>query len=89
MYEKGKKYSVEILVSGCMYYQFSDDDFKLAEDRAEEFVEKATTFSAAIYDEGDLVERIRWDEGSGEIIYILSYYGKLRGYAVAAPSMCT
>jgi hypothetical protein len=82
MYEKGKKYSVEISESGCLYFQFSDDDFAMAEERAEEFVEKALNFSASIYDAGDLVETIMWDENREEIVYILSYYGRLRGFRI-------
>lgn len=87
MYETGKKFSVEISEGGCMYYQFSDDDFARIEDRAEEFVEKSIAFSASIYDTEDLVEIIRWDEYREEIVYILSYYGKLKGYRIAVPSV--
>jgi hypothetical protein len=65
--------------------QFSEDDFESAESRAEEFDEKGIAFAAHIYDEEDLIETIQWDLDRDEIVYVLSYYGKLKGYRLVAP----
>jgi hypothetical protein len=85
MYDKNKKYSVEISEDHSIYYQFSETKFRHAELRAEEFVRKGITFSASIFEGDDLIETIRWDEERCEIVYILSYYGRLCGYRLLPP----
>ena len=85
MREKNKKYSVEISEGRCLYYQFSEIVFRHAELRAEEFVTKGITFSASIYEGEDLIETIKWDEERREIVYILSYFGRLCGYKFSSP----
>ena len=80
-----KAFSIEIFEGGSIYYKFFEDDFKNAEERADEFVQKGTDYSASIYDTDDLVELIRWDEDLDQIVYILTSYGKFRGYDVVKP----
>lgn len=57
-----KAYSIEVFEEGIMYYQFFEDDFKYAEKRALEFVQKGMSFSAWIHDREDVVEIVKWDE---------------------------
>lgn len=85
MHDEKKAFSVEIEEKNLTYYRFFEDDFKQSEKRAEEFVAKGIQFSAFIYDREDLVELIRWDENSGQIIYILTSYGKFKGYEIIEP----
>jgi len=82
MSDEKKAFSIEIEEGNSAYYKFFEDDFKNAEERAEEFVQKGIYFSALIYDRDDLVELIRWDENLGQIVYILNSYGKFKGYEI-------
>ena len=82
----GKKaYSIEIKEGDSTYYQCHEDDFKNAEKRAAEFVHKGIYFSSLIYDSEDLIELIRWDENLDQIVYILTSYGKFKGYEIVEP----
>ena len=83
----GKKaFSIEIEKGDSEYYRFFEDDFKNAEERADEFVQKGTAYSALIYDTEDLVELIKWDENLDQIVYILTSYGRFKGYEIVEPT---
>jgi hypothetical protein len=82
MSDEKKAFSIEIVEGGSIYYKFFEDDFKNAEERADEFVQKGIDYSASIYDTDDLVELIRWDEDLDQIVYILTSYGKFKGYDI-------
>lgn len=82
MEDQEKRFSVEISEKGNTYYSFEEEDFKTAEKRAEEFVRKGSEFSATIYDEEDVVEIINWDSSMDQIVYILTSYGKYRGFEI-------
>jgi hypothetical protein len=82
MSDEKKAFFIEIVEGGSIYYKFFEDDFKNAEERADEFVQKGIDYSASIYDTDDLVELIRWDEDLDQIVYILTSYGKFKGYDI-------
>lgn len=82
MSDEKKAFSIEIEEGYSAYYKFFEDDFKNAEARADGFVQKGIDFSAWIYDRDDLVELIRWDKSLDQIIYILTSYGKYKGYDI-------
>lgn len=85
MSDEKKAFAIEIEEGDSTYQQFSDDDFKSAQARAEEYVEKKPNFSALIYDREDLVELIKWDENLDQIVYILTSYGRFTGYEIVEP----
>jgi hypothetical protein len=85
MSDEKKAFSIDIEEGDSTYHKFYDDDFKSAQERAEEFVEKGTNFSALIYDKEDLVELIKWDENLDQIVYILTSYGSYKGYEIVEP----
>lgn len=85
MSDEKKAFSVDIEEGDSTYHKFYDDDFKNAEERTEAFVQKGISFSALIYDSEDLVELIKWDENLDQIVYILTSYGKYKGYEIVEP----
>jgi len=85
MSEGKKAFSIEIEEKDSTNYKYFEDDFKKAEELADKIVQRGIYFSALIYEREDLVELIKWDENLDQIVYILTSYGKFKGYEIVEP----
>lgn len=82
MKDQENRFLVEIFEEEITYYTFEDKDFKNAEKHAEEFVRKGNKYSGTIYYEGDIIEIISWDNNRDQIVFVLTSYGKYRGFEI-------